>query len=115
HKRQKGPFRAPCLSDGALYLRRSLLTLRGCPALREERGGIAAQDLLALVRADLRLCDRLVRPVDAEGSAVGAAHDAIGAVKAHSGLDGARPERVAVHEHPGPPEARRPPLFLRRV
>src|SRR5262245_16226257 len=72
----------------------------------EHRGGVAGQDLLARLLADLRFGERLPGPVDAELGAVGAADDAVGAVQPHRRLDRARTERVAVHVHLRLPEAR---------
>jgi hypothetical protein len=46
----------------------------------EHCSGIAVQDLLARFLADLRFGERLPGPVAAELGAVGAAHDALGAV-----------------------------------
>ena len=73
-----------------------------------------------------RICSRASSPICASASAfrvqshaelaaVGAAHDALGAVQAHRRLDRARAERVAIHVHLRPPEARRRQLLLRRV
>src|SRR6058998_180530 len=81
----------------------------------EDRGGVAVQDLLARLLADLRFGERLPRPVHAELGAVGAADDAIGAVQPHGRLDRARTERVAVHVHLRLPEARGRQLLTRRV
>src|SRR5262245_54172451 len=47
----------------------------------EHRGGVAAEDLLARVLADLGFGERLPGPVAAEFRAVGAADDAVGAVQ----------------------------------
>ena len=46
-------------------------------------------------------------------NSVGAAHDTLGAVTAHRGLDGARSEGVAIHEHFGAADARRWQFFGR--
>src|SRR6185503_13570737 len=81
----------------------------------EHRGGVAMQDLLARFLADLRFRERLGGPLTAEFSAVGAAHDAIGAVQAHRGLDRVRAERVAVHIHLRAADACRRELLFRRV
>src|ERR1700687_246863 len=94
-------------------LRGGFFALRdGCDA-REHRGGIAVQDLLARFVADLRFRERLGGPLAAEFAAVGAAHDALGAVRAHAGLDCARAERVAIHVYLRAPEARRRKLLVR--
>src|SRR5215470_4616448 len=79
---------------------------RGPRDASEHGGGVAVQDLLARFLADLGFGERLPRPVAAELGAVGTADDAIGAIEPHSRFDRARAERVAVHVHPGLPEAR---------
>ena len=55
--------------------------LRGPCDAGEHRSGVAMQDLLARFLADLRFRERLPGPVAAELGAVGAAHDALGAVQ----------------------------------
>src|SRR5262245_20693548 len=72
----------------------------------EHLGGVAVQDLLARFLADLGFGERLSSPVAAELGAVGATDDTVGAVEPHGCFDRARTERVAVHVHPGLPEAR---------
>src|SRR5271156_4116100 len=89
--------------------------LRGPGGAGEHRSGIAVQDLLARFLADLRFRERLSGPVAAELGAVGAAHDALGAVEAHGRLDRARTERVAIDVHLSLAEARRRQLLIRRV
>src|ERR1700724_2529249 len=88
---------------------------RGPCGAGEHRSGIAVQDLLARVLADLRVRERLPRPVAAELGAVGAAHDALGAVQVHRRLDRARAERVAIHVYVRLAEARRRQFLIRRI
>src|SRR5438094_7194608 len=92
-----------------------VLSLRDCSDAGEHRGRIAVQDLLARFLTDLRFRKRLLGPLAAELGAVGAAHDAVGAVQAHARFDRARAERVAIHVHLRLPEARRRQLLIRRV
>ena len=73
------------------------------------------QDLLARLLADRGFRKCLPGPVATELGAVGAAHDALGAVEAHGRLDRARAERVAIHVHLRLADARRRQLLLRRV
>src|SRR5262249_51891041 len=81
----------------------------------EHHSGVAVQNLLARILADLGFGERLPGPVAAEFGAVGAADDAVGAVQPHGRFDRARAERVAVHVHLGLPEARRRQLLVWRV
>src|SRR2546426_12611869 len=92
-----------------------VLSLRDCSDAGEHRGSIAVQDLLARLLTDLRFGKRLPGPVAAELGAVGAAHDAVGAVQAHARFDRARAERVAIHVYLRLPEARRRQLLIRSV
>src|SRR5438034_4466144 len=102
-------------ADGWRPSRRRAFARRDPDERREHRGGVAMQDLLARFLTDLRFRERLGGPLAAEFSAVGAAHDAIGAVQAHRGLDRARAERVAIHRHLRSADACRRQLFFRRV
>src|SRR5438477_10391107 len=86
-------------ADGWRSSRGRAFDSRDCHERRQHRRRIAMQDLLARVLADLGFRERLGGPLAAEFGAVGAAHDAIGAVQAHRGLDRARAERVAIHVH----------------
>src|SRR5690348_1974072 len=92
------PIRGSSLwRPGAGRLGGGALGLCGPCGAGEHRSGIAMQDLLARFLADLRFRERLPGPVAAELGAVGAAHDALGAVQTHRRLDRARAERVAIH------------------
>ena len=79
-----------------------LLSSGGCFALRDlceprhHRCGVAVQDLRVRFLADLRFCQRLGSPLAAELGSIGPAHDTVGAVQPHRGLDRARAERVAI-------------------
>src|SRR5688500_5487058 len=102
--------RAPLLGQEGSYFTLApsgggALLFRARRAAGEHRGGVAVQDLLACFVADIGFLQRLLGPADPELGAVGAAHDALGAVEAHAGLDRARAERVAVHVHLGIAEA----------
>src|ERR1700730_19024930 len=101
--------------QGAEELGGGAFGLRGPCGAGEHRSGIAVQDLLARLLADLRVRERLPRPVAAELGAVGAAHDALGAVQVHRRLDCARAERVAIHVHLSLAEARRRQFLIRRI
>src|ERR1700730_18037031 len=87
--------------QGAEELGGGAFGLRGPRGAGEHRSSSAVQDLLARILADprarllpdLRAGRRLPRPVAAELGAVGAAHDALGAVQGHRRLDRARAER----------------------
>src|SRR5271169_1372769 len=100
---------------GKVLLGGGSLARRGLCDAGEHRCGIALEDLLARFLADLSFGKRLPGPVAAELGAVGAAHDALGAVQPDGRLDRVRAERVAVHIHPRLPDARRRQLLLRRV
>ena len=54
---------------------------------RHHRFGIAVQDLRARILADLRFRKRFVSPLAAEFGSIGTAHDTVGAVQPHRGLD----------------------------
>src|SRR5207302_65410 len=82
---------------------------------REHRGGVAVQDLVARVLADVCFGERLPGPVAPKFGAIGTADDALGAVQPDGRLDGPRPERVAIHVHLRLPEARRGQLLVRCV
>src|SRR5882762_10129535 len=106
---------APGPRPGAGGLGGGALALPDLCDAGEHRSGIAMQDLLARFLADLRFRERLPGPIAAELGAVGAAHDALGAVQAHRRLDRPRAERVAIDVNLRPPEARRRQLLIRRV
>src|SRR5438477_2785762 len=90
-------FRAAPILGSAAGLRGGAFAPRDACGACEHRSSVAVQDLLARFIADLRFRERLPGPVAAELGAVGAAHDALGAVEVHGGLDRARAERVAIH------------------
>src|SRR5262245_32636479 len=109
------PMKPSVVTPGARTLRDGGFAPRAPRGSSEHRRGVAVQDQLARLVADLGFGERLAGPVAAELGAVGAADDAIGAVEPHRRFDRARTERVAVHVHPGLPEARRGQLLVRRV
>src|ERR1043166_3792046 len=90
----------------------SAFLLRGRYDTREHRRGIAVQDLLARVVADLRLRQCLPGPVAPKFGPVGAAYAARSAVQPDGRLDRARAERVAIDIHLRLPEARRGQLLV---
>ena len=77
-------------SPPARGLRGDCFALRDLCEPRQHRRGIVVQDLRARILADLRFRKRLAGPLAAEFGSVGAAHDALGAVQAHRGLDRAQ-------------------------
>src|SRR5260370_21959945 len=86
-------FRVAPIPGSAGELGGGAFGLRGPCGAGEHRGGIAVHDLLARFLADLRFRKRLPGPVAAELGAVGAAHDALGAVQVYGRPDRARAER----------------------
>src|SRR5262249_50027619 len=103
---KRRPPAACALRSSGLELGGGAFALRSSHDASEHLGGVAVQDLLARVLADLGVGERLPGPVAAELGAVSAADDAVGTVEPHGCFDRARTERVAVHVHPGLPEAR---------
>src|SRR3989442_2922944 len=93
-------------SPPARGLRGDCFALRDLCEPRHHRCGIAVQDLCARILPDIRFRERLAGPLAAEFGSVGAAHDALGAVQAHCGLDRAWAERVAIYIHLCAAEAR---------
>ena len=69
------------LSGPARGLRGDCFALRDLGEPRHHRCGIAVQDLLPRLLADIRFRERLAGPLAAEFGSVGAAHDALGAIQ----------------------------------